>query len=500
MIQDPHKLMAILRTLDDRSLAQYAALHKKDPYIFPLAFQESTLRKQMRAGNAGAQPPAPPVVDQALASMQPSMVGLPQIAPQDVARMAGGGLASVAGGEEEYVPSNKGLAPTFYRLLSAPFRGLSALVAPLRGEEEVAPALPPRPDENYSHEGRNFVPSKGLPALTAKPAPAKDTAGAGVTASATLRARGGPELARTPPGKAPDIYNPEAALDRMSAKPTVDPFAKDTREIVDASNAAAKTQLEGRQSIADDQAKLFNRQEGRLAAREEGLSKDAKRNEAMAFINAGLQMLQAKGPGLAGIAAGAQSGFAQYGAGLERLKEAQAKIDDARMQLDEARLGSRKDMLTAQGAYDAALLAGRREVLKGVQDAYGKNAQDARKLVELATQQNMSERQLHSQQTIAHNNNATQLAIARLDAESKMAAARLAASGRGQIDIAKEYSDYLQRFDPKPDGMGRPTVQRLTPQEFASALSLAVQQFQSMQSGAGVVTTAPAAAGVLPRR
>jgi len=70
------QITATLRGMPDAQLQQYAAMHKNDPFVFPLAFQESQTRQQMRAGQAaqmaGQKPP--PVVDQDLAQMMPTPV------------------------------------------------------------------------------------------------------------------------------------------------------------------------------------------------------------------------------------------------------------------------------------------------------------------------------------------------------------------------------------------------------------------------------------------
>ena len=75
------QITSTLRGMSDQQLAQYAAMHKADPYIFPLAFQESQDRKSMRAGKlaqmTGQKPP--PVVDQDLQQMMPT--GIPMSAP-----------------------------------------------------------------------------------------------------------------------------------------------------------------------------------------------------------------------------------------------------------------------------------------------------------------------------------------------------------------------------------------------------------------------------------
>ena len=46
---NPTQLMSTLRMMPDSQLFQYAQMHQNDPYIFPLAFQESNARKAARA-------------------------------------------------------------------------------------------------------------------------------------------------------------------------------------------------------------------------------------------------------------------------------------------------------------------------------------------------------------------------------------------------------------------------------------------------------------------
>jgi hypothetical protein len=64
-------ILSTLRQLPDPQLQQFAAMHKNDPFLLPLAIQEDTARKQMRmaaqARATGAEQPK--VVDQAVASI-----------------------------------------------------------------------------------------------------------------------------------------------------------------------------------------------------------------------------------------------------------------------------------------------------------------------------------------------------------------------------------------------------------------------------------------------
>jgi len=76
MAIDQRNISASLRMMGDRALQQYAAMHKNDPYIFPLAFQESQNRQAVHASKAAqmAGREMPKVNDAALMAMTPQSV------------------------------------------------------------------------------------------------------------------------------------------------------------------------------------------------------------------------------------------------------------------------------------------------------------------------------------------------------------------------------------------------------------------------------------------
>jgi hypothetical protein len=94
--------------MGDRQLQQYAAMHKNDPYILPMAIAESTARKQMRAQaqakNMGQ--PQSKIVDQEIAQMTapaqsgqlPEDQGIAQLPAPNIQNMAGGGIVAFADG------------------------------------------------------------------------------------------------------------------------------------------------------------------------------------------------------------------------------------------------------------------------------------------------------------------------------------------------------------------------------------------------------------------
>jgi hypothetical protein len=97
---DVNQITSTLRSMPDRQLQQYAAMHKGDPYILSLAVAESNQRKQLRTaaqGQAGAQP-MPKVADQDIAAMAPAQQlpeqqGIGQLPAPNMQHMADGGIA-----------------------------------------------------------------------------------------------------------------------------------------------------------------------------------------------------------------------------------------------------------------------------------------------------------------------------------------------------------------------------------------------------------------------
>jgi len=106
-VQSIKTLTETLRYMPEAELHQYAAMHRNDPFVFPLAFQVSQARQQMRAGQAaqmaGQKPPS--VVDQDLAQMAPQTLpedqGIGALNAPNLQNMADGGIAGYADGGQQ---------------------------------------------------------------------------------------------------------------------------------------------------------------------------------------------------------------------------------------------------------------------------------------------------------------------------------------------------------------------------------------------------------------
>ena len=102
---DQKNISSKLRMMNDRALQQYAAMHKSDPYVFPLAFQESQNRQRVRmsgqAQMAGQEQPK--VNDAALMAMTPQAPqaqGISNLPAPNMQRMADGGIAGYEDDQE----------------------------------------------------------------------------------------------------------------------------------------------------------------------------------------------------------------------------------------------------------------------------------------------------------------------------------------------------------------------------------------------------------------
>ena len=118
MAIDQRDVSSTLRFMEDSALQQYAAMHKNDPYIFPLAFQESQNRQKLRMNQQAqmAQQPQPKVNEQALAQMAPTQaqpmpedVGIATLPAPNMTMAAEGGIMGYEGYDEG--PSNFGQEP-----------------------------------------------------------------------------------------------------------------------------------------------------------------------------------------------------------------------------------------------------------------------------------------------------------------------------------------------------------------------------------------------------
>jgi hypothetical protein len=183
MAIDTRTLSAALRMMPDQQLQQVAQLHHDDPYIFPLAFQESQERKMLRndamAGDDSGGKPVP-INQQALMAMgaqpMPEDVGLGAIPMKSdpFAKMAEGGIVAFAGGGKSSVGSyeeqiraeavRQGVDPDLMvRMFATESAGKPNAVSPKGAAGLGQLMIPAAKEMGLSPEDR-FKPSKNIPA------------------------------------------------------------------------------------------------------------------------------------------------------------------------------------------------------------------------------------------------------------------------------------------------------------------------------------------------
>jgi len=377
-----NQITSQLARMPDQALQQYAMMHKNDPYTVSLALSESNRRKERRIAAQGQQgmAPQPKVVDQGIAGMaapapqpMPEDVGIGSLPAPNMQGMAGGGIVAFGGGGDVQRFDNGGAVDAARARREAAQQKLYTYGLRQR-----------RDDPQGFMAAQNEFSTAQQAAAAAETAYANQLAGTGVTQAArglqdvgatnqfsTLpvtapaavpvvipnptdqRLANKTQTAPTDnilpaPGAAPGAGGPRPApapapapaapaglsyLDRLKAAqtamgPTVNPEQVAMNALVAERNRGAtdaKTEL---QADIAARANQFQGREERTNKRQTELDKSKDSNTGMALLEAGLAMMQSRGPGLAGIAQGAgQLGWELQQVPLRVLLQVVLKID-----------------------------------------------------------------------------------------------------------------------------------------------------------------------------
>ena len=412
-----NQITAQLAKMPDQALQQYAMMHKNDPYTVSLALSESNRRKQMRDAAQGQQgmAPQPKVVDQGIAGMaapapqpqpMPEDVGIGALPAPNMQGMAGGGIVAFGDGGEVQRFQTGGSA--FENWLNSNITPVEQKRRAVLQQQAEANRVVPAPESLLDETARNrqLVADQGFtrgdvrfpvglaldgtPAPNVKP-PLAAPAGDGIVSlgGAKPRAPAAPEL-----GYADRL---KAAL---GENPDEDRFAKRREDITKAAKTGAE---EGLAKLKADQeaeyAAMFKGKEERIGKREAELGKSKDTNTGMAFLEAGLAMMQSRGRGLAGIAEGASVGTKQYAAGIKDIKAAQEKLDDARDRVEELRQNqssmNKREVRAEESKIRDIVTQGQEKQLAGAEKAYGIKREDMRAAVtsDIAVRQSELDRQ-----------------------------------------------------------------------------------------------------------
>ena len=310
MAIDDKNITATLRTMDDRQLQQYAAMHKADPYIFPLAFQESQNRQKLRASKAAqmAGQTAPRTNDAALMAMAPTAapeeVGIGRLAAPNIERMADGGIA---GYDEDVEGMAEGGQVPRYQGMPISQGGFGSLVDEFEGiDDQIAANLERQKLLGTFDDYSRYTPTPKKGSKAAKQA----------------------EPVKTEPVKKPALatYTPKTA-----------------EQIRTASDIMAQPQLEEIQKSYKPFAEQFAKDRERIEGREKNAISDM-------LIRGGLRAMAGKSQfALQNIAEGGLEGLNAYQEGIKANEASRRALTQSEMLMAQAQRAE------SQGARDSAL-------------------------------------------------------------------------------------------------------------------------------------------------
>jgi len=507
-----NQITSQLARMPDQALQQYAQMHKSDPYIMALALSESNRRKQMRSGAQMNAPEQPKVVDQeiqGMASPMPENVGIGQLPAGDMNFADGGIVAFSDGGVPRYQSQGlvderqyrsqdgqyyarpltgktgyEGMGPkeffgTVYtqalRKLGLEDKKFSLTPAEQRAAEAEANKMAVAQGSEYSPERYGVTaaaPAFVDPRLTGATPPAQTVGAppapppAAPKPDAAPRQRvpaGGPGAAAAPaaglaaltPMQSPSQMYQSA----METVPLVDPAASQREalgsEMIGGAERRARTLKE---DIAKEGDVFAGRGE-RIGQREAKLKDYESTNQSLALLNAGLAIMSTPGGLATAIGKGARVGTEQYAAGLDKIRAAQERLEDARDNLDALRLNradmNRKEVRAAEADIDRAKTDAKKLGIEGIMaasDLRHKQASDLFKgTLEQAKTVYTVAGDLQGRQIAA---NATMAAARAPSGQERMALAlgggnletglrKMAEISAGKFDPKKAYTEYL---------------------------------------------------------
>ena len=426
MAIDQRDVSSTLRFMDDRALQQYAAMHKNDPYIFPLAFQESQNRQRLRMSQQGAQgmQPQPKVADQALAQMAPQQLpedvgigalpaGNMQFAAEGgimgysddnfaarsepVVMMAEGGVAryQVGGSVAAKYQQESQEMVSGNRVQYSP--DVAAYASQLANEERAARQA--QEQAYLSQEQQRMLRGPyGAPAAPAAPAAPTALKGTMPEPGYTRGAMEGDPRLNTPPtqpvgaapradtGRTQTAAGPrrEAGVETEKEPTGIEALSKKFTRDTELAQGALKNQRVGlgaelvksaEEAKAEgekrrkEEGDVFAGRESRLAAREKGIEGMGDKYMGLALLQAGAAMMSTPGNLGSVIGKGIAVGSERYIAGIDKINAAKEKFAEARDRLDDMRLNradmTKKEIRDEDTAIRNARLKGQELLLDG---------------------------------------------------------------------------------------------------------------------------------------
>jgi hypothetical protein len=370
----PQNLMSTLRGMPDAQLQQYAAMHKNDPFVFPLAFQESQDRQRARAAQQAQGQQPPKVVDQDLQQMMPQPAPQPMMPPQQMAqapqqlpensgigqlpapnlqKMAEGGIVAFGDGGE--VPGYAG-GPQDKSVVTDP-RNPFAYLNPADRWEDIKNYFLRKQQEAAQKGTGNLngvVPNFEIPESTIKGTGSTEGIDRLATEMAAQQARAGapaPVIDKAGRPAAPPVAPAAPAAPTGAGQGIGALTEKYKQEFLDSMGKDEVTKEGRMQEFADIRKPTVDKMTALIDQQKNKLGTEKEENFYMSLIQGGLAAAGGTGPNaLQNIAQGFEKGAGTYAAGVKDLRK--AAQENSKMEMDLARYESSGKEESLKSYYD----------------------------------------------------------------------------------------------------------------------------------------------------
>ena len=410
-----NQITAQLARMPDQALQQYAQMHKGDPYTLSLALAESNRRKQMRQGAQMSVPEQPKVVDQAVQGMaapMPEDVGIAQLPSGDMNYAEGGIVAFSDGGVPGY--KDEGLVQGYSHGMVDP-SGLFGLgpeamaydqarveeiLARRKAAERAARIkyLETAAPETAQRMKQEDAAARSVPAPAAQTKPVATPAPTADKGSRVPPSGGPGAAAPSAPAPATGITALQSPAqmyqNALEATPLVDPAAGQREALGKEMIGGAQRRLTERQAEIEKEGDLFKGRGERISKREEALGKDKEQMTGLAFLEAGLAVMSTPGGLATALGKGARVGTERFAAGLDKLRAAQERLEDAKDNLETLRLNrsdmNAKEIRAMKSDIDRAKLDAQKLGIDGIMQASDLRYKQAGEVFKASSEQSLA--------------------------------------------------------------------------------------------------------------
>jgi len=434
MAIDQRDVSSKLRFMDDRALQQYAAMHKSDPYIFPLAFQESQNRQKLRMqqqAQAGAMP-QPKVADQALAQMVPEDRGIAtlpapnmqfaaeggilgyegygeeprQFGQESVLRMAEGGVARYQVGGPTFDPATGVVIADPAAYGGTDDRTLFERLGIFNPENRRALEKAERAQAVREAEAKTpgaKAAAAAAPITTTTPVPTVDAA---PKADTTRRNKPAPAAA-APADKEPTGIDALIGDYQRNIDRAIGENKNANVELASKMEQTARDRAARNKEEIEKEGDVFAGKEARLAAREKGIEGMGDKYMGLALLQAGAAMMSTPGNLGSVIGKGVQVGSERYMQGIEKINAAKDKFAEARDRLDDLRLNrsdmNKKQIRDDQRDIDNSLIDGKKLFADGANNYLKISADNQKAIFGVAAENIQTDKRIESAERISKN-------------------------------------------------------------------------------------------------